>query len=153
MKVVAHHHIRMHPPAKSLRRFPEAALKSLGRPVPSEKLAPVIPAVDDVAAGPRKLNPKFPCHGRNRAFSSAMVKPPDSSSIGLVENSHMTPSDLPKNGHRVRRRREHRQSVSVSWGEGLGWFAFSRALRATGEPLRGKGKRLYSARSLTNTGG
>src|SRR5664279_4075115 len=93
MKVVAHHHIRVNPPAEPLCRFGQALLESLGRSFSAEKFAPIIAAVDDVVAGARDLDPKFPCHGRDPAPGPATVKPPISSSSGLVENSHMTPSD------------------------------------------------------------
>ena len=81
-------------PAKTFGGFGDASFEGLGRSLSRKKLSPVVPPIDHMIAGTRTLQPQFPRHGPDPALARVAVNSPFSSSIGLVENPHMTPSDF-----------------------------------------------------------
>jgi hypothetical protein len=62
MKMVAHDHKRMEPPAKPLRRFEQTGLKRLRRTLPRKQVAPVVPAINHVITGPGPLDSHLARH-------------------------------------------------------------------------------------------
>ena len=80
MKMVSHDDKRVQPPSGFLPRLEQARLKRLRRAVSGKQIPAVVPPIDHVVTGSRKLEAQFPRHGENPEPLQASVN-----------SSHMTP--------------------------------------------------------------
>ena len=63
MKVVSHDHIRVDPPIKPRRRFPERAHEGRGGSISIEQISPIVSPIDYVITRARELHPNRSRHG------------------------------------------------------------------------------------------
>ena len=80
VEVVSHDDKRVQPPPEFCPRLEQAGLKRLRRAVSGKQIPAVVPPIDHVVTGSRKLEAQFPRHGENPEPLQASVN-----------SSHMTP--------------------------------------------------------------